>query len=116
MNLRPVTFYFDSDKTDKLIGKVDSSHYAEKYDIEKIRQSGFLAQEVEQAAIKAGYDFSGVSKPKGDVKFYSLAYAEFVIPLVKSVQEQQIIIEVQKNEISDLKARLTEIEKLLLTK
>lgn len=116
LNLRPVTFYFDVAKTDKLIGKVDSSYYAEKYDIEKIKQSGFLAQEVEQAAINAGYDFSGISKPKGDVKYYSLAYSKFVVPLVKAVQEQQEIIEDQKSEISELKTRLTQIEKLLMVK
>jgi hypothetical protein len=87
MELHPVTFYFDKDKMDNLIGVVDSSDYAEKYDIEKIKQSGFLAQEVEQAAKKSGYDFSGIKKPKGDVGYYSLSYAEFVVPLVKAVQE-----------------------------
>jgi len=87
MKLRPITYHFDKDKMDELIGTVDSSDYAEKYDIEKIKQSGFLAQEVEQAALNSGYDFSGVNKPKGDVKYYSLAYAEFVVPLVKAVQE-----------------------------
>jgi hypothetical protein len=87
MELHPVTFYFDKDKMDNLIGVVDSSDYAEKYDIEKIKQSGFLAQEVEQAAKKSGYDFSGIKKPKGDVSYYSLSYAEFVVPLVKAVQE-----------------------------
>ncbi len=116
LNLRPVTFFFDVAKTEMLIGKVDSSYYAEKYDIEKIKQSGFLAQEVEQAAINAGYDFSGVSKPKGDVKYYSLAYSEFVVPLVKGMQEQQVIIEEQQNEILELKARLSEIERVLLNK
>ena len=95
MELRPVTYYFDKDKMDGLIGTVDSSDYAEKYDIEKIRQSGFLAQEVEQAAKKSGYDFSGIKKPEGDVKYYSLSYAEFVVPLVKAIQEQQEMIDKQ---------------------
>ncbi len=43
MNLRPVTYNFNKDKMDELIGTVDSSDYPEKYDIEKIKQSGFLA-------------------------------------------------------------------------
>jgi hypothetical protein len=116
LNLRPVTFNFNIDKTDELVGKEESIDYAEKYDIEKIKRSGFLAQEVEQAAIESGYDFSGVSKPVGDVKYYSLAYSEFVVPLVKAVQEQQEIIENQKSEISELKNRLTQIEKLLMVK
>ena len=39
-----------------------------------------------------GYDFSGVDKPKNDKDFYGLRYAEFTVPLVKAVQEQQQII------------------------
>ncbi|MCD4760889.1 tail fiber domain-containing protein, partial [bacterium] len=109
MELNPVTYHFNKDKMDALIGTVDSSDYAEKYDIEKIKQSGFLAQEVEQAANEAGYDFSGVKKPKGDVKYYSLSYAEFVVPLVKAVQEQQEIIEELKNEMKELKALMEQM-------
>ena len=96
LQLRPVTYFFDIDKMNELTGITDSSDYAEKYDKEKITQSGFLAQEVEMAAKKTDYDFSGVCAPKGDVKYYSMAYAEFVVPLVKAVQEQQSIIDGQK--------------------
>jgi hypothetical protein len=69
---------------------------AEKYDIEKIKFSGFIAQEVEQAAIEVGYDFSGVKIPSHDNELYGLTYSEFVVPLVKATQEQQLIIEEQK--------------------
>jgi len=34
-----------------------------------------------------GYDFSGVDKQKSDCGYYGLRYADFVAPLVKSVQE-----------------------------
>ncbi len=113
MDLRPVTYYFDKDKMDELTGTVDSSDYAEKYDVENIKQSGFLAQEVEAAANSAGYDFSGVSKPSGDVKYYSLAYAEFVVPLVKAVQEQQETIQQQQEKIDALTKQNAEILKRL---
>ncbi len=109
MKLRPVTYNIDKDKLDALIGTVDSSDYAEKYDVEKIKQSGFIAQEVERAAQEAGYDFSGVSKPKGDVKYYSLAYSEFVVPVVKAVQEQEQQIQRQRTTIQE---QLEKIEKL----
>ena len=33
--------------------------YPGKYNVEKIKQSGFIAQEVEQAAEASGYSFSG---------------------------------------------------------
>ncbi len=116
MGLRPVTYYFEKDEMDCLIGKDDSSDYAEKYDIEKIKQSGFLAQEVEKAAIMAGYDFSGIKKPKDDSGYYSLSYSEFVVPLVSGMQEQQRVIENQQQDIDELKklnaVLLNRIEKL----
>ena len=72
------------------------------YDIEKIRMSGFLAQDVEAAAKKIGYDFNGVDVPKNDKSLYGLKYAEFVVPLVKAVQEQQQLIINQQKTIDDL--------------
>ncbi len=96
MKLRPVTWHWDKDKMDELLGIKDKSDYPEKYDIEKIKQSGFLAQEVEQTARELGYDFSGVVAPKGENQAYSLRYAEFVVPLVKAIQEQQEMIEEQE--------------------
>jgi hypothetical protein len=53
-----------------------------------------------------GFDFSGVDKPKNNADFYGLRYAEFVVPLVKAVQEQELIIK-------DQEKRITELEKLL---
>src|SRR6266536_2387041 len=54
---------------------------------EKIIRTGFVAQEVEEAAKKIGYDFSGVDKPTNEHTPYGLRYSEFVVPLVKAVQE-----------------------------
>ena len=96
LKLRPVTYHFNLDKENELLGIVDSSDYKEKYDIEKIKFSGFIAQEVEQAARACGYDFSGVRKPHSEHDLYGLSYAEFVVPLVKAVQEQQEMIEALK--------------------
>ena len=69
---------------------------------EGIRYTGFLAQEVEEAARSVGFDFSGVDKPKNANDLYSLRYAEFVVPLVKAVQEQQTVIEAQQSTIAEL--------------
>jgi len=49
--------------------------------------TGFVAQEVEQAAKELNYEFSGVDAPKNENDVYGLRYAEFVVPLVKAVQE-----------------------------
>ncbi|KAF2082639.1 tail fiber domain-containing protein [Flavobacterium sharifuzzamanii] len=91
--LRPVTYYMKTGTQDL--------------------QSGFIAQEVEAAANKINYQFSGIVKPANDNEFYSLRYSEFVVPLVKAVQEQQELIEKQNNKISDLETRLLLLEKAI---
>jgi len=63
---------------------------------------------VEQAAQSLGYDFSGVDAPKNEHDFYGLRYAEFVVPLVKAIQEQQEIIETLEARIKDLENKLNE--------
>ncbi len=77
---------------------------------------GFLAQEVEQAALRLGFQFSGVDKPQNDKDMYGSGYAEFVVPLVKAVQEQQTLIDERKQtiellsrEVVALKVAVTEI-------
>jgi hypothetical protein len=123
--LRPVTYtldiegidrYLGRDKQSSFLGKNNSSSIAYRKGMaskEQIVYSGFIAQEVERAAKETGYDFSGVDVPKNDKDVYGLRYAEFVVPLVKAVQEQQGIITDQKKEIADLKERLEKIEKKL---
>jgi hypothetical protein len=66
--------------------------------------TGFIAQEVEQAAKKLNYNFSGVDAPKNDKDMYGLRYAEFVVPLVKAVQELS-----KQNDDKD--ARINSLEK-----
>ena len=51
------------------------------------------------------YDFSGVDKPKNEKDYYGLRYAEFVVPLVKAIQEQQKMIEELRQEVNKLKER-----------
>jgi hypothetical protein len=65
-----------------------------------------VAQEVEAAAKKSGYDFSGIDAPKNKNDFYGLRYAEFVVPLVKGMQEQQQMILELKKEIEELKKKI----------
>ena len=74
-------------------------------------QSGFVAQDVEKAAKKVGYSFSGVDAPKNDNDIYGLRYSEFVVPLVKGMQEQQEMIEAQQELIKKLEKRITALEK-----
>jgi hypothetical protein len=77
---------------------------------EKIVYSGFVAQDVEKAAKALGYDFSGVDAPQDEHGHYGLRYAEFVVPLVKAVQEQQQMIEELRKQNEQLVKRLEILE------
>ena len=65
--------------------------------------TGFIAQEVEAAAQNIGFDFSGVDAPDNEKDMYGLRYAEFVVPLVKAVQEQQYMLEALEVTVEQLK-------------
>jgi hypothetical protein len=86
--LRPVTYYWDERKLREFSGTEPTGDAAEAR-----KYTGFIAQEVEAAAKLAAFDFSGVVAPPNDKTAYQLSYAEFVVPLVRAVQEQQKEIE-----------------------
>ena len=106
--LRPVTYNLDATGLDAFLHKNNKEreqgsnaaraiHNKALLEKEAITYTGFVAQEVEAAAKELGYDFSGVDAPRNENGTYGLRYAEFVVPLVKAVQEQQ-------KEIEELKA------------
>ena len=92
--LRPVTYHLDIRTQNDLCfrGKKEIEEWDSMYDIEQKQMTGFIAQEVAAAAAAAGYDFSGVEQAADEVGLYSVRYAEFVVPLVKAVQERQSVI------------------------
>jgi predicted RNase H-like nuclease (RuvC/YqgF family) len=75
--------------------------------------TGFIAQEVEAAANKISYNFSGVDKPKNDGDTYSLRYAEFTVPLVKAVQELSTENTQLKSDLAELKKQIEELKALV---
>jgi hypothetical protein len=118
--LRPVTYNVnyvalnkflgvDDLEYDEMVTKPNDSNQKETSDV----QSGFIAQEVEATANSLGFQFSGVDAPQNETDHYSLRYAEFVVPLVKSVQEQNEIIVTQEQEIAKLKTKLEELALLV---
>jgi trimeric autotransporter adhesin len=115
MKLRPVTYQLDMAGINKKLninaGKMDDQLKRSVAEQEKTVFSGFVAQEVEQASKAAGYDFSGVDKPKNENDMYGLRYAEFVVPLVKAMQEQQQMIIDLKKQNEDLQKRVLALEK-----
>ncbi len=111
--LKPVTYTFDFASLKKFKGEdvkeggVKANADASVAD--KIIHTGFVAQEVEAVAKKMNYDFDGVDAPKNDKDAYGIRYAEFVVPLVKAVQELS-----KKND--ELEERISKLEAAMSSK
>jgi hypothetical protein len=114
LKLRPVTYQLNVFALDRFCGLTDSelnnSELAEK-NRDKVR-TGFIAQEVEKSAKACGFDFDGVYHPQNQHDVYSIAYSEFVVPLVKSIQEQQQEIKQIKAEVENDRIALERLIKL----
>lgn len=112
LKLNPVTYSHDINAYYELLNLPDSlrNKNYEKNASELIH-TGFLAQDVEKAAKEVGFDFSGVDKPKNSTDYYGLRYSEFVVPLVKAIQEQQKMIEQQQLLIEDMQKEIDLLKK-----
>jgi hypothetical protein len=133
LKLRPVTYVYDGASMERVLFPAGrpagpNGEKPELPAVNPMRFSGFLAQEVEAAAKSVGYAFSGVDAPKNENDLYGLRYAEFTVPLVKGMQEQQELIEELQQQNAQLasdnatikadnaaiRAELDEIRQLLL--
>lgn len=123
--LKPVTYHLDVSGLrnflgEDITGKEGTEGFAERSaehqalidegvkQKEQIVYTGFIAQEVEAAAKELGYDFSGVDAPQNEHSLYGLRYSQFVVPLVKAVQE---LDENQKWEAGSRKSEVDELKK-----
>ena len=113
LQLRPVTYNFDTKRFDEQIGEKGSASDESYIAATSIRRSGFIAQEVEQAALNSGYNFSGLIKPKNPKEHYSLSYDAFVVPLVKGMQEQQQVINDQQKTIQEQDKKISDLQRQL---
>lgn len=112
MKLRPVTYNYNHESLNDFLNVPDSCRDRNNSALQyQTIRTGFIAQEVEQAAKDCNYTFSGVDKPNNENDYYSLRYAEFVVPLVKSVQEQQDIIDNNQRMIDSNQELLNELKK-----
>ncbi len=104
MKLRPVNYQVDREAIYDHTGS-KAPEYGNRTRYSET-ESGFIAQEVKQAAQDLGFAFSGIDAPGTQKDYYSLRYGQFVVPLVKAVQEQQQEIELLHEEIRLLKEML----------
>ncbi len=118
--LRPVSYLLDLNAQRKSLGIASTAEKAKYEKKVSSKQTGFIAQEVHATAQALGFEFSGVDAPKNEKDYYGIRYAEFVVPLVKAVQELSALNEsVQKENQAliesnaALKTRMDRIEIML---
>jgi hypothetical protein len=118
--LKPVTYNYDVNGINKFLGtqeRKDTRSNIEQEAIarkEKKLYTGFVAQDVEKVAEKMGYDFSGVYKPQNDKDAYGLSYADFVVPLVKAVQELSRMNDKKDSTITNLESEIDDLKTMML--
>ena len=114
MKLTPVTYYFDEQGLQKFsaTGEIDKS-FREAAKNQELH-TGFLAQDIEKACKELNFKFDGLHTPLSDKDHYSLAYSQFIMPLVKAVQEQQVIIENLKKQNAEFAATQKSIMERLI--
>ncbi|HPT15273.1 MAG TPA: tail fiber domain-containing protein, partial [Bacteroidales bacterium] len=111
LKLKPVTYNQKPSELHKIWGTpADQLRDIDHSEIERQRFIGFIAQDVESAARESGFDFPGIDVPAASNEAYALRYADFIMPLVKAVQEQQTIIENQQAAIDQLLKRVELLE------
>ncbi len=120
--LQPVTYNLDLEAVDKITqrpamkDKDGKTIQPSQNDMdarnakEQIIYTGFIAQDVEKAAKSLNYDFSGVDAAKNDKDLYGLRYSEFVVPLVKAVQELNDSLEKTN---ASLQAQIDDLKKMV---
>jgi len=132
--LKPVTYNLDLDAADKIVSRPSTKDKEGKLLLyqpsqiemnarsakQQIVYTGFVAQDVEEAAKELNYDFSGVDVAKSDKDLYALRYSDFVAPLVKAVQElskkndeKEAKINEQDTKIDNLQKQINELKSLL---
>jgi trimeric autotransporter adhesin len=119
-SLKPVTYKFDTKKyTEHILQELPDSIRMKTMEgkdyttSSNIIHTGFLAQDIELLCKKMNYDFDGIHIPENKSDNYSVAYTQFIMPLVKGMQEQQVVIEKQNTTIETLKNQNETLEKRL---
>jgi hypothetical protein len=117
--LQPITYNLDLVAANKIVraGKEDTSGNSVVLPVnpeaETAVHSGFLAQDVEKTAQSIGYDFSGVDADETGAGLYGLRYSEFVVPLVKAIQELGERNKAKNEAIALLQSQLNSLDELI---
>jgi hypothetical protein len=84
--LRPVSYFRNNDESKKL-------------------EYGFIAQELEEVLNNAGVNNNGIIS-KDDAGMYGVRYNDLMAPMVKAIQEQQLMIETLKKQNESMQKQI----------
>lgn len=112
LKLRPVSYNFNRSKYAAFIHEKTGGRENELAQLSSIRTTGFIAQDLEKTIKETGFSsFSAVHAPANETDNYSVSYDQFVVPLVKSVQELNKKIEDLELTLAALKKQLEQNKK-----
>ncbi len=116
LNLRPVSYEVNKTAFNEFVG----SEYIDNKKSATQREVGFIAQEVEALIQSLGVEFNGVDAPENEDDYYGIRYSQFVMPLVKAVQELNEKLEQEnatlKAQNDEMLKRIEKLEELMLQK
>ncbi len=114
MKLNPVSYHFDHLRYAQHIRENTEGREEQLNELSLSRSAGFLAQEVENTVMETGFtSFQAVHAPTNPQDTYSLGYSEFVVPLVKAVQEQQQMIEDLKKMVEEQQKQMEQQQQMM---
>jgi trimeric autotransporter adhesin len=113
--LKPVSYIVDKDALNKFLGIPDSMRASTSETERNTRQVGFVAQEVEAIMKNSGFVFSGIESPKNENDLYAIRYGEFVVPLVKAMQELMAEVDQLKEQLKQYTEQSSASEKRTTT-
>jgi hypothetical protein len=117
VDVNALNAYYDKNKKhDSVCERLKKNIPDEANKASAITHNGFIAQDVEKAAASLHYNFSGVDKPQTKDGLYGLHYSDFVVPLVKAVQELSRMNDEKDAKIDSLQQQFAELKTLVLRK
>lgn len=113
--LKPVSYIVDKDALNNFLGIPDSLRMSTSETEGNARQVGFVAQDVDAIIKKSGFVFSGIESPKNENDPYAIRYGEFVVPIVKAMQELMAEVDQLKQQLKQYTEQSSAAEKRTTT-
>jgi trimeric autotransporter adhesin len=116
--LRPVSYNFETEKFQRFLGTPDSAVNETKSQFvtsSQIKHTGLIAQELEMALKKIGYNFSGLHIPQNEKDNYGIAYGNFIPIVIKALQELDAKAKTAEKTNEELKKQLLQLEQKINT-